>query len=192
MADGEKAATGTRSGGSLNRGRKRPCWRARCSRFSSAAPAAAARRTGCSANGPPMPIFTERTRRVDGPSRAGAAPRDDRAKPANLWADRGEIQRSGQDVALAERSSTSLCLSRARRRRGRLPGAQLHAGVCRGAGHVPERLAGSEADGNAALWRGCTLRVSGNRQPRRARTPMGQGALHRPQSCRMGSPKVHV
>src|SRR6516225_12056305 len=27
----------TRSGGSLNRGRKRPCWRARCSRFSSAA-----------------------------------------------------------------------------------------------------------------------------------------------------------
>src|SRR5512132_3574401 len=42
----------TRLGGSLNRGRKRPCWRARCSRFSSAAPAAAARRTGCSANGP--------------------------------------------------------------------------------------------------------------------------------------------
>src|SRR5262245_20314788 len=53
----------------------------------------------------------------------------------------GEIQRSGQDVALAERSSTSLCLSRARRGRGRLPGAQLHAGVCRGAGHVSERLA---------------------------------------------------
>ena len=130
--------------------------------------------------------------RVDGPSRAGAAPRDDRAKPANLWAGRGEIQRSGQNVALAERSSTSLCLSRARRRRGCLPGAQLHASVCRGAGHVPERLAGSEADGNVALWRGCTLRVSGNRQPRRARAPMGQGVLHRPQSCRMGSPKVHV
>ena len=72
------------------------------------------------------------------------------------------------------------------------PGAQLHASVCRGAGHVPERLAGSEADGNVALWRGCTLRVSGNRQPRRARTPMGQGALYRPQSCRMGSSKVHV
>ena len=34
--------------------------------------------------------------------------------------------------------------------------------------------------------------VSGNRQPRRARTPMGQGALYRPQSWRMGSPKVHV
>ena len=59
-------------------------------------------------------------------------------------------------------------------------------------GHVPECLAGPEADGNVALWRGCTLRVSGNRQPGRARTPMGQGALHRPQSCRMGNPKVHV
>src|SRR5262245_51278702 len=112
--------------------------------------------------------------RVDGPSRAGAAPRDDRAQPGNLWAARGEIQRSGQDVALVERSSTSLCLSRMRRGRGRLPGAQLHAGVCRGAGHVPERLAGSEADGNVALWRGCTLRVSGNWQSRRARTPMGK------------------
>src|SRR5262245_44853154 len=44
--------------------------------------------------------------RVDGPSRAGSAARDDRAKPANLCADRGEIQRSGQDVALAERSAT--------------------------------------------------------------------------------------
>ncbi len=86
----------------------------------------------------------------------------------------------------------SLCLSRARRRRGRFPGAQLHAGVCRGAVHFPKRLAGSETDGNVALRRGCTLRVSGNRQPRRARTPMGQGALHRPQSCRMGNPKVHV
>src|SRR5215468_3777936 len=49
----------------------------------------------------------------------------------------GEISR----VALAERSSTSFCLSRMRRGRGRLPGAQLHAGVCRGAGYVPERLA---------------------------------------------------
>ena len=27
MVDGEKAATTTRSGGSLNRGHKRPCWR---------------------------------------------------------------------------------------------------------------------------------------------------------------------
>src|SRR5215467_3367493 len=108
------------------------------------------------------------------------------------WAARGEIQRSGQDVALAERSSTSLCLSRMRRGRGCLPGAQLHAGVCRGAGHVPERLAGSAADGNVALWRGCTLRVSGNRKSRRARTPMGQSALYRPQSCRLGSSKVHV
>src|SRR5262249_52994055 len=59
-------------------------------------------------------------------------------------------------------------------------------------GHVPERLAGSEADGNVALWRGCTLRVSGNRQSRRAPTPMGQGSLHRPQSCRLENPKVHV
>jgi hypothetical protein len=95
-------------------------------------------------------------------------------------------------VTLAKRSATSLCLSRARRGRGRLPGAQLHAGVCRGAGHLPERLAGSQANGNVALWRGYTLRVSGNRQSRRAGTPMGQGALHRPQSCRMGGPKVHV
>ena len=47
-------------------------------------------------------------------------------------------------------------------------------------------------DGNVALWRGCTLRVSGNRQSRRARTPMGQGALYLPESCRMGNPKVHV
>src|SRR5262245_55096484 len=70
--------------------------------------------------------------RVDGPSRARAAPRDDRAKPTNLWADRREIHRPGKDVALAERSATSLCLSRTRR--GRLPGAQLHASVCRGAG----------------------------------------------------------
>ena len=45
---------------------------------------------------------------------------------------------------------------------------------------------------NVAFWRGCAVRVSGNWQPRRARTPMGQGALHRPQSCRMGGPKVHV
>src|SRR6516162_878179 len=79
-----------------------------------------------------------------------------------------------------------------RRGRGRLPGAQLHAGVRRGAGHVPERLAGSEADGNVALWRGCTLRVSGNRKSRWARTPMGQSALYRPQSCRLGNPKIHV
>ena len=35
-----KPPLSTRSGGSLNRGRKRPCWLARCSRFSSAAPAA--------------------------------------------------------------------------------------------------------------------------------------------------------
>jgi hypothetical protein len=68
-------------------------------------------------------------------------------------------------MALAQRSSAEFCLSRERRGCGRLPGAQLHAGVCRGARHVPERLAGSEADGNVALWRGYTLRVSGNRQP---------------------------
>jgi hypothetical protein len=37
--------------------------------------------------------------RIDGPSRPGATPRDDRAKPATLCADRGEIKRSGQDVA---------------------------------------------------------------------------------------------
>src|SRR5262249_45532367 len=84
------------------------------------------------------------------------------------------------------------CLSRARRGRGCLPGAQLHAGVCRGAGHVSEPVAGSEADGNVALWRGCTLRVSGNRKSRRARTPMGQSTLYRPQSRRLGNPKVHV
>src|SRR5215470_3271879 len=129
---------------------------------------------------------------LHGKNAVGLMVRRDRAQPGNLWAARGEIQRSGQDVALAKRSSTSLCLSRMRRGRGRLPGAQLHAGVCRGAGHVPERLAGSEADGNVALRRGCTLRVSGNRQSRRARTPMGQGALYRPQSCRLGNPKVHV
>ena len=37
MTEGETAATAYTM--SLNRGRKRPCWRARCSRFSSAAPA---------------------------------------------------------------------------------------------------------------------------------------------------------
>src|SRR5262249_51544150 len=52
---------GTPSGGRLHPGRQRRCLPARAFGLSSAARAAAARRTGCSANGPPMLIFTERT-----------------------------------------------------------------------------------------------------------------------------------
>ena len=50
------------------------------------------------------------------------------------------------------------------RRRGRLPGAQLHAGVCRGAGHVPERLAGSEVMATLRSGEGvpCGFRATGN------------------------------
>jgi hypothetical protein len=92
----------------------------------------------------------------------------------------------GQDVALAERSATAVRLSRTRRRRGRLPGAQLHARLCRGVGHVPERLACSAADGDVALWRRCPLRFPSNGEPGRARAPVGKGALHRSQSSRMG------
>ena len=61
MADGEKAATAYTIGWEPQPGPQTALLACPVFEFSSAALAAAARRTGCSANGPPMPIFTERT-----------------------------------------------------------------------------------------------------------------------------------
>jgi hypothetical protein len=183
----------TRSGGSRKKGRKRPCWRARCSRFffggargggktdgmlgewASHADLHGKNAVGLMVRRERVQLLEtiERSRQIYGPIGARYNDQDKMWR----WPNGARLR-----FAYLERDADA----------DAYPGAQLHASVCRGAGHVPERLAGSEADGNVALWRGCTLRVSGNRQPRRARTPMGQGALYRPQSCRMGSSKVHV
>ena len=75
--------------------------------------------------------------------------------------------RSGRDTTIGTRCGAgrteldfALLISSATRTRTLTRGTR---GCMSRSGHVPERLAGSEADGNVALWRGCTLRVSGNR-----------------------------
>ena len=73
----------------------------------------------------------------------------------------------------------------ARRGRGSLPGAQLHAPLCRGDWQLPEPGAGPEADGNLALGGGRPGRLSRDGQSGRAGTGLGEGPLYRPCPVRL-------